>query len=81
VFCDAVLIFTVSGAVAVVNIISFSVLLAHLLFFSFFTPDVKNWYRALKFIIRVHLLLCNAICCAKREVMLKQKDGVVLIAM
>jgi len=30
--CDAVLIFTVSGAVAVLNIISFSVLVAHLLY-------------------------------------------------
>jgi hypothetical protein len=78
--CDAVLIFTMSGAVAVVNIISFSVFVAHLLY-SFFTPDVKNWNRALKFKIRAHLLLCNAICCVKRELILKQKDGVVLIGM
>jgi hypothetical protein len=74
--CDTVLIVTVS----VVNIISFSVLVAHLLY-SFFTPDVKNWNRTLKFVIPVHLLLCNAICCVMREVTFKQKDGVVLIVM
>jgi hypothetical protein len=78
--CDAVLIFTLFGAVTVVTIISFSVLVTHLLY-SCSTPDVKDWNRALKFVIRVELLLCNAICCVKREVMLKQTDGVLLVVL
>jgi hypothetical protein len=78
--CDAVLIFTVFGALTVVNIISFSALLT-LLLYSFVTPDVEDWNGALQFVIRVQMLLCNAVCCVKREVVLKQKDGVVLTVM